>query len=256
MKTITGVNHLLVDLDGTLLGAREIFLKLDFIAQVIHELKGHRGRIRAFRALWAMDHEMRELHQGNEGQTNNERAVTAFSEALDLPRAEGEKILYTTMHKLFPTLKRHFFPVPGASDFLNWAKGRFPLYLATNPVWPLELVKLRLEWAGVNPDIFQFITHAENMHACKPHARYYDDLLRHTGLRAEDCLLVGDSLLNDLAATSVGIRTFILSKRTEARKLYYRKARAEAWKGSFKSLRQMLETPEYKMEDAQTAMIR
>jgi FMN phosphatase YigB (HAD superfamily) len=106
---------------------------------------------------------------------------------------------------------------------------------------------MRVKWAGIDPSIFGFITHVRAMHATKPKPEYYQEILDIQGLKAEDCLLIGDNVKMDLPATRVGIRVFIINSKPKDAKvkihsLKYPEARAQAWKGSYMELRTLLET--------------
>ena len=231
------VKYLLVDLDGTLLGARQFPLQVKFLGTLMREMKKHGGWIKAFRALRLMNSE---LTKPSSTRMNSERAAERFAEATGQPIEGAQDILRETVSKLFPKLEKYFFPVPGAKDFLDWAKERFPMILATNPVWDIEIISLRLKWAGIDPAIFKSITHNTRMRATKPSADYYLDLLRQEGLHPDECLLIGDHWLNDLSAVNVGIPVFILSNRFSLRAIDSRKRPAPAWQGSYPMLRSLL----------------
>ena len=177
MTDFAAIRHLLIDLDGTLLGNRELPLRLDFAFRALYSLKRHGGWIKAVKTLRAIYFELDQVPvEIKQGLTNDKRAVAAFAKAVGLPITDAAQILTKSVAELFPLLKRHFYPIPGAKEFLNWAKDHYPLTLATNPVWPEELVVLRLEWAGIDPSIFKNITHAGIMHACKPASEYYREI--------------------------------------------------------------------------------
>ncbi len=88
--------------------------------------------------------------------------------------------------------------MPGARDFVHWAYERFPLVLATEPIWKREIIEHRVRWSGLDPALFRFISHASVMHACKPSVEYYLELLALNDLRAQDCLMVGNEPRMDL----------------------------------------------------------
>lgn len=254
------VKHLLVDLDGTLLGANEFPLQLDFVRKALRSIrelgKGAGGWLGSVRALRAVRNELSRPFRGTgtdqDRQTNEVRAAAVFSRALGVPLAQGEAILRDSMAQLFPTLSRHFFPMPGAREFLDWAREHYELTLATNPVWPIQLIKLRLEWAGVDPGIFGLITHSGIMHATKPSVDYYRETLAHLaerGLSPRDFLLIGNDVRQDLPAMRAGVPVFIVtpprSRRSSRpdRPVAFASARGEApaWRGPFSVLREMLE---------------
>jgi FMN phosphatase YigB (HAD superfamily) len=232
------VKHLLVDLDGTLLGNEGIPLSLDFMRRTFKELRKYGGLRRIAGALFSIQ---REFKRPSAELTNDHRVVEMFSKQMNLSVEEGRRVLREGVLLIFPSLQRHFYPIEGAKDFLDWAKDHYPLTLATNPVWPPEVVELRVRWAGVDPKIFSYMTHIREMHACKPAAEYYEEILKSQNLRAEDCLLIGDDVKMDLPATRVGIRVFIVGKNTKLGPLRHTGANAPAWRGSYHHLRALLE---------------
>ena len=80
----------------------------------------------------------------------------------------------------------------------------------------LELQKLitaleqRLAWAGLGDFDFELITSYEIMHFCKPHPEYYQEILSLIGLSAEECLMVGNDIGEDLPAGTIGMKTFLV----------------------------------------------
>jgi FMN phosphatase YigB (HAD superfamily) len=253
------VRHLLVDLDGTLLGARELPLRLDFVTKSVASIRrlrrGAGSWMASVRALWAVQTEMERRPIAEGSETNDRRAAAVFARTLGIPLSQGEEILRESMGQLFPTLSRHFFPMPGAQEFLTWARGHYPLTLATNPVWPIEMVKLRLDWAGIDPAIFGDITHAGVMHATKPSLEYYREVLSRvsgSGLKPGDFLLIGNDVRQDLPAVRAGIPVFIVTppRRRKSRRGAHPerpvafatgKGEAPAWRGPFSALKAMLE---------------
>lgn len=243
LKDRKNIKTLLVDLDGTLLANRALPLQIDFISMALKKLKNVGGWKKAIRALKntyeALDRrkvkpELQNLH-------NDERAILSFSNALDLNPEKGKKVLADIISEIFPTLKKHFTPVPGAKDFLEWAKNKYPLYLATTPVWTESIVQLRLEWAGIDPKWFQAITHVTSMHAIKPDREYYLEILKKFGLKAEECLLIGDDKKKDLPATAVGIHVYIIKHGEPFTPLKSLSTKSEAYIGTYKKLRTLLE---------------
>ena len=124
---------------------------------------------------------------------------------------------------------------------MDWAKDHYTLTLATNPVWPPEVVEMRIRWAGLDPAIFKSITHAKIMHACKPSIEYYEEILAHEGFEASHCMLIGNEVRMDLPAVRAGIRVFIIDPNSEITPLKPKGSRAEAWRGDYVALRKLLE---------------
>jgi FMN phosphatase YigB (HAD superfamily) len=204
------VKTLLVDLDGTLLGAYEPLARAEFILRGLWRLRRHGGIRSAARGLKAVTLAVEKPIAEEQVFLNAERGARAFARTSGLSIEEAGRVLKDEVGAIFPALERYFFPIQGAREFIEWARPRYKLILATNPVWPIEQVKLRLRWSGIDPEAFASITHSERMHACKPSAAYYREILEQEGLEASECALVGDDVTRDLPATRVGISVFIL----------------------------------------------
>jgi FMN phosphatase YigB (HAD superfamily) len=232
------VEQLLIDLDGTLLGNRALSLRIDFLSRAYSELKKKMGIREATRLLFGLK---RQLSVPSLEKTNYMRLISEFSTRLNVSFEQSQLMLRDLITLIFPPLKKHFYPIPGAKEFLYWAKDHYPLVLATNPVWPKEIIELRVEWAGIDPSIFQFVTHVDQMHACKPDKEYYEEILVKRNLSAERCILVGDNLKMDLPAARAGIRVFIVGDYKRIDRLNLKGAKALACRGSFALLRKNLE---------------
>ncbi len=90
------------------------------------------------------------------------------------------------------------------------AKG-FDVILATNPIFPLVGVGTRLSWVGLTPEDFSHVTSYETYTTCKPNPAYYEEILRNTGKRPEECLMVGNDAQEDTAALKAGIPVYLVT---------------------------------------------
>jgi len=115
------------------------------------------------------------------------------------------------VEKDFRSLGAFFTAVPGARDAVALAhRLEYRLVLATNPVFQEKTVLYRMEWAGLIPDHFLFITSSQNMNRCKPSVEFYERLLARLDLKPRQCLMIGDNPDEDLPAHDIGIRTFLV----------------------------------------------
>ena len=85
------------------------------------------------------------------------------------------------------------------------------MVLATNPIFPRIATENRIRWAGLGPDDFALITTYENSTYCKPNPAYYREILEKLGRKAEECLMVGNDVVEDGAAQRLGIPVFFLT---------------------------------------------
>ncbi len=232
------IESLLVDLDGTLLGNRGWILSVDFVARALRRLKPKLGTRGALNTLLDIKKAFDRPHAD---LTNDQRVLAIVADRLDLTVEEARQFIRNGLFQIFPQLSRHFYPMQGAREFLSWAKSRYPMVLATNPVWPEEIAHLRLEWAGIDRETFRSITHVRRMKACKPAAEYYREVLEQEGFDAAKTLLIGDDVSMDLPATRVGIAVFIVGKYRRVSALHLEGMQAPAWRGSYEALREILE---------------
>lgn len=85
------------------------------------------------------------------------------------------------------------------------------LVLATNPLFPLVAQQQRLSWAGLSIDDFEYVSHYENSHYCKPNADYYREIVEKLGLNPSECLMVGNDANEDTVADKLGMQVFIVT---------------------------------------------
>lgn len=85
------------------------------------------------------------------------------------------------------------------------------LVLATNPVFPPLAVQKRLAWAGINYTDFNYYTTYENSSYCKPNPKYYEEILHKLNLTADECIMVGNDVDDDMIAETLGIKVFLLT---------------------------------------------
>lgn len=107
---------------------------------------------------------------------------------------------------------------------------------ATNPIFPYVATKNRIEWAGLTTGQFRYITSYENSKYCKPDIRYYQEILDNNGLRAEECLMVGNDVDEDMCAGQLGMQTFLLTDCLIARDKDF----STYEQGSFADLKEIL----------------
>ncbi len=101
---------------------------------------------------------------------------------------------------------------PKAAETVNALKEKnLRLILATNPLFPSIATEKRIRFAGLEPEDFEFFTSYENIGFCKPNIKYYEEILSRTGLKAEECLMVGNDVGDDMIAEKLGMKVFLLT---------------------------------------------
>ena len=87
----------------------------------------------------------------------------------------------------------------------------YKLVLATNAWFPENAILARLDWAGVDSECFDYMTLMENSHYCKPKLEYYREILETLDLKAEECLMVGNDVQEDMIAAETGMQVFLMT---------------------------------------------
>lgn len=99
-----------------------------------------------------------------------------------------------------------------ASKLVKSLKNKgYTIVLATNPFFPMIGQERRLSWTGVDRSDVDYITSYENSHYCKPNLDYYREILSVLGLDAQNCVMVGNDVGEDMVAKQLGIKVFLLT---------------------------------------------
>jgi len=112
----------------------------------------------------------------------------------------------------FYLLKQFYGPIGGNRETIKiLLDDNLNVGIATDPVTKAIAVDFRLRWAEIDDLPYCLITHGENMHAAKPHPAYFEEILRKCGAKANEAVMVGDDLLQDISgAKRVGMKTILV----------------------------------------------
>ena len=101
---------------------------------------------------------------------------------------------------------------PEASEVVKQLKEKgFRVALATNPLFPIVATESRIRWSGLEPKDFELFTTYETSRYCKPNLDYYRDVLAQLGVTPEECLMVGNDVSEDMIASKLGMKVFLLT---------------------------------------------
>ena len=149
----------------------------------------------------------------NDGSRTNEEAFWAcFQERLGA-RVEAHRPLFDEFYRVEFQQARAtcgYNPLARESVALATALG-LRTVLATNSLFPAFATESRIRWAGLEPQDFETFTSYENSRACKPNPLYYRELLNRLNLRAEECVMVGNDVDEDMIAETLGMGAFLLT---------------------------------------------
>lgn len=94
-------------------------------------------------------------------------------------------------------------------DYIKQKGGR--LIAATNPIFPQIATKRRLEWAGVSPEDFDFITVYENSGYCKPNLKYFEMICEQCNIKPEESIMIGNDVDEDICAAQLGFDIYLIT---------------------------------------------
>ena len=205
-----GVQAVLFDLDGTLLPMNQDV----FVKRYLQEL-GAKGAGLGYggQDLVRMILQGFEVMVANDGKmTNEERFWELFMATYGGERKKHTAVFEEFYHNEFARVAEGVNPTPLSNEAVQVLKEKgYEIVLATNPVFPRVATVERMGWAGLNPEDFTLITTYENSAFAKPNLDYYREILRNIGARAEECLMVGNDVQEDISASRLGMHVFLVT---------------------------------------------
>jgi FMN phosphatase YigB (HAD superfamily) len=211
------INTIMFDLDGTLLKfSQDAFIGAYF--KEIHHVFSGLGLDAnlSVKAIWVGTKAM----ISNDGSTlNANRFWEAFAEFMKLDSDKiktVEKACEDFYENEFDAVKSIMEPNDISKRLVNemLSKG-YDIVLATNPLFPACAVTTRLGWLGLQPQDFLLVTHYANSTYCKPNPGYYREILQKINKAPEQCIMIGNSIDEDMSVGALGVETFLVTDHLE-----------------------------------------
>ena len=206
------LDTILFDLDGTLLPmAQDAFIEAYF-----RELSAKFAALglepeRSIQAVWAGTKAMLK----NDGSVSNSRRFwtdfCAYYRGLETRlkyiEAETDKFYENEFNRVQAIIPRTELPSKIISIIKS--KGYTPV-LATNPLFPPQALASRLSWIGLTLGDFSLHTDYHNARFCKPNSGYYMDIFSALNIKPGQCLMVGNSVAEDMCASTLGCAAYLV----------------------------------------------
>lgn len=204
------IKAVLLDLDDTLLhNPTSVFL------QAYLELAN-----KHFQSIWSIDSISDTLRNAVRMMMFGDRNIYQTNLNVLLESLEGlinveRKIIYDAFQSFYANeyldVRNCTSPVEIAPRLIDTLKKRgYAIVIATNPIYPEEAIRMRLNWANLPDDLstYAFVTTADNMHFAKPNPSYYAEILGRVGIEPDEAIMVGNDFNNDIKpAKTVGLHT-------------------------------------------------
>lgn len=207
------ITTVMFDLDGTLLPfEQEDFVNIYFgelckkLAPLGYEPKP------TVKSVWAGTGSMIK----NDGSRPNSEAFWETFRALNEGKPDAQPFCDAFYTNEFDKARASLKYIPDHKPLIERLKAAgLRLVLATNPIFPLDGVLTRLKWVNLSESDFELITHYDNSTFCKPNPNYYKEILNKIGAKPEECVMIGNSVPEDMCAAKLGITTFLIDEFAE-----------------------------------------
>ena len=202
---------ILFDLDGTLLPMDQTVFMKDYFGRLLRRLIPLGYTPDVFHA--AMKAGIAAMVKNDGSRTGEEAYWEAYTSVSGMDLEKELQILEEFYGTEFDDVSAACGFTPKAAELVHSLKARgIRVILATNPLFPRIATEMRIRWAGLQPEDFEFYTTFEDIGFCKPNPAYYKEVLRRAGLDAADCLMVGNDVAEDMmAGGAAGLRGFLLT---------------------------------------------
>lgn len=208
------LNTILFDLDGTLVPfVQDEFIRVYFkaLTERLTPMGYHADQL--IDALWAGVSVM----VANDGSvTNRQRFWECFTQRLGMQALALEGILDDFYAKDFDAVRSVLREQVDRGPLVRGLREKgYGLVLASNPIFPAVAFETRLAWVGLTAADFDYVTAYENSRRSKPDPGYYRDILERMGRRGEECLMVGNNPVDDMAALRAGLAAYLVTDYIE-----------------------------------------
>ena len=228
----------LFDLDGTLIEVdMERFIPI-YLRRLAERLRPH---AEPQRTLQTMRGAVMAMLGDTLGDCSLEQLLRdRLAAELQIPWSGYQEALAAFCREELAELRPLVRPHPLARALVESCLARgWQVVLATNPIFPREVIEARLAWGELADLPFRSITSYETSRHCKPHPGFFLDVLATLGLPPRACLMVGNDTSHDLAAGQVGIPTCLLTTWRIDRGAHF----VADWEGSHPALLEQLHPP-------------
>ena len=203
------IKAVLFDLDGTLLPMdQDTFIKA-YLGGMAKKLAPHGyNPDELVKAVYAG---MKAMTMNNGSNTNEVAFWNAFTSILGDEVRNDMPIFNEFYRNEFQEVKNICGFLPEAATTVRKLKEMgYRVALATTPMFPSIATESRIRWAGLEPEDFEIFTTYEDYHFCKPSLNYYKEVIEKLGVKAEECLMVGNDVGEDMITETLGMKVFLM----------------------------------------------
>lgn len=203
------IKAILFDLDGTLTFMDQNEFMRNYIGLLVprfaHLLPQDKLAKHLLRSTEVM------IKEPKTGRTNLQNFFDDFSKATGLSYSVLWPIFEEYYLTDFPALRCLARPNSDGKKVVETALQQgYAVAVAANPVMPKIAITERIRWADLAPEQFTLVPAIEEFHFCKPQLGFFQEIATRLGLKADECLMVGNHPQEDMAARQIGMKTFFV----------------------------------------------
>lgn len=206
-----GKTHVLLDMDGTLIGQPGALFHNLFAFFALLRLSKLATLGELLRAVRKTQEALLSRH---EFASNRDAFFETLASELKTQRNKVERFAENFFDSDYPFICLILHSEPHARrlvDLLH-ATGRH-ITLATNAVFGRREIELRLKASDLYLHDFDLVTSWDVMKSTKPHSDFFTETLRMIGARPEATVMIGNDPYYDLPAHKLGISTLLVGGR-------------------------------------------
>lgn len=149
----------------------------------------------------------------NDGNCTNEECFwKVFDAMMELDHTLIEEDFNDFYKNEFKQAKEACGYNPASQKLVRFFKEKgYRLICATNPLFPPIATRQRIEWAGIDPSDFDWITTYDNSSFCKPNLNYYKEILERFKLNSEEVLMIGNDVDEDLVVQQLNMKAYLVT---------------------------------------------
>lgn len=206
-----GKTHILLDMDGTLIGQPGALFHNLFILGVLFRMRRFGSVKELIRAAWKTKQILLSPHSY---ETNEDAFFETLAKELHSNRKRVERFISKFFDSDYPFICLFLHQEPYARKLIDLLhQSNRHITLATNAVFGRREIELRLKASDLFLHDFDLVTSWDVMKVTKPHADFFSETLKKIGASPENTVMIGNDPYYDLPAHKLGIQTLLVGKK-------------------------------------------
>lgn len=204
------IKNILFDLDGTLIKIDQDKFNVEYLSCIgdYFQKYGYDKKLSVkylFEAIYGV--------MNNDGRVSNDELFYQYiKNKINISRDLIEKIFNDMIANEYDSLKCCVEKIDLAAKVIkNLKEKNYNLILATNAFFPYDAIKKRMAWGNIDINDFSYVTSIEKCNYFKPNINFYKQIIENNNLKIEECMMVGNDLIEDLVIEELGIPCYIIT---------------------------------------------